>query len=252
MRRLPQAALVLALAAIASAAAATVWQTIDGEAASINGNTLTDNGWTYQLEYQSNGTKPALSTAQAYAGSSSLFMRISPDTDGQKERSEIRITQGTPFGSERWLSFALYIPTNFQAHPVDRWLMLAQVWQYSPASPPIALEFQPNTSNNLQLIVRNNDTGTSAPNIVKTGIAINKGAWNTVQLGFRLSTANTGFVSVYVNGQLVHTYNGKVGYIENQSYVTPKLGLYGSNSSALHEIWVDNVRYGSSRAETTP
>lgn len=240
------------LVATSTAALATLWQTMDAESASISGNTLSDNGWSFPLQYESNGAKPALSTTRAYAGSTSLYVRVAADTDSAKERSEIQVTTGTPFNQERWMAFAVYIPSNFQAHPVDRWLIVSQVWQSAPASPPIALEFKPNTSDKLQLLVRNDDTGTSAPNIVKNDIAVNKGAWNIIKIGFRLSTATTGFVKLYVNGVNVHNYNGKVGYTGSQGNVTPKIGLYGSNSTAMHELWFDNLRYASTQAEANP
>jgi hypothetical protein len=213
---------------------------------------LNDNGFSYPIGWESNGAKPAISTTRGRSGSNSIYFRINPDTNSAKERSELTVVSGTPFNQERWMSFAVFVPTDFQAHPVTRWLILSQVWQYAPASPPIALEFQPNTSDRLQLIVRNDDTGTSAPNVVKDQILLNKGAWNTVQIGFRLSTATTGFVKLIVNGQTIHTHNGKVGFTGDQSNVQPRIGLYGSASTAMHEVWIDDLKYASTQAEATP
>ena len=103
-----------------------------------------------------------------------------------------------PVGSERWYTFALYIPSDFLTTSDTKWLTFTQWKGLRGGSPPIALEIKRDhlrlggARSNAGLIPGNGDLG-----------PLSIGAWTTLTVGMSLSTDDeSGWVEVWRDGAL--------------------------------------------------
>lgn len=239
----------------------TINRYIDAENASISGTTLQDNGQSYSIVRESNGVQPDINSVWSYSGQKSLHFKILADTDGAKERSEIRVRDPIDFDlGMRWYGFAMRVTPDFynDATADDNYNIFTQLWQYSPASPPVALSFKPNTSNAYWLSVRSDDDGTvnlsTKDSRVYEGTFVLGGHSNTFVLGVRPDTnGSNGRVELWQAGQLKYVYTGKLGFSSGRQAFKWKVGLYRDNEIRnTQEIWFDEIRYGTDHLEVDP
>jgi hypothetical protein len=102
-----------------------------------------------------------------------------------------------PPGSERWFTFALYVPGDFQpATDPAMWLDLTQWKGRDGGSPPVAVEVLGShlrlggTRANAGALPGDGDLGPLTP-----------GAWTTLTVGIRFSAADDGWVEVLRDGR---------------------------------------------------
>ena len=240
---------------------AAIYRYIDAENASVSGTSLQDNSRSYPIVQESNGVTPDISSTWSYVGQKSVHFKIMADTDGAKERSEVKVIENVGFDlGMRWYGFAMRVAPDFynDATADDNYNIFTQLWQYSPASPPVALSFKPDTSNRYWLSVRSDADGTinrsTKDSAVYEGSFVLGGHSNTFVLGVKPDTNGTnGRVELWQAGELKYVYTGKLGFSTNRQAFNWKIGLYRDHQIRnTQEIWFDEVRYGTDRLEVDP
>lgn len=124
------------------------------------------------------------------------------------------------FDSAKYLGFAVKIPSAGFSAPVvnDTYtgVQIAQWWQGSPYSPPLALDMEGESNGMVtySLIVHNDTTlgnPSSIPVVLGSGtIAFN--SWNTFVIRTYMDYNGNGNIELWQNGNLLIDWTGAVGY----------------------------------------
>nr|WP_231134371.1 heparin lyase I family protein [Motilibacter deserti] len=162
-----------------------------------------------------------------------------------------------PVGAERWYTFSLYVPADFQAATDATWLTLTQWKGFRGSSPPLALEIK---RNNLRLGgARTNSL--KIPNDGNLG-AIARGSWTELTVGMRLSTdPMVGWVEVRRDGKpalartnvaTMDTYTAADGSVRPDPLYL-KQGIYRANTwPVTHVLYFGPVVVADRAPATTP
>jgi len=143
------------------------------------------------------------------------------------------------FDSAKYLGFAVKIPSaGFSApaaSPTSTGVQIAQWWQGSPYSPPLALDMEGESNGMVTyaLIVHNDATygnPSSIPVTLATGsIAFN--SWNTFVVKTYMDYSGSGNIELWQNGNLIVNWTGAVGYDPSTiPYNNPPEGTANPNS----------------------
>lgn len=239
---------------------------LDFENATVSGTshteTLTNNGKGYEIHLYGDGILPQLSTRRS-AGDIGLRCAIPASSIPGKDRSEIETKYNMPFERVRVCAFDVYFDALFPSGGTglneNNWLSFTQFWQYSPGMPIITLEVKHGSNLEYQLVVRNDDTGSevaTAPNPwpVRGYGSLSRGTWIRFALEVKISPNGGGYVKLYKNGNLEHTYTGKVGYstaVVARQNVDWRCGIYrtGGYNWPASTIWLDEIKYGDTLSE---
>ena len=88
---------------------------------------------------------------------------------------------------------------------------------------------------------------------IRPGTILPKGEWIDVVSNYKINPNQPdSFVKIWINGELVIDYNGKIGFDTNQGNGGHKIGLYGGSQNALRRMKIDEVRYGDSYVAVDP
>ena len=174
-----------ALAAVnlaASRAYATLFQDITANNATLDGsNDVVENGITYLTVYKpvpptSNVIGPWISTNGGFWSNDAFGYQLQPSPSGDTsstDKVDTRVSHaddssGLGFDAPKYLGFAVNIPqANFSPPTVaatgvgEAGVQIAQWWQGSPYSPPLALDIMPGETDgmvNYALMVHNDTT----------------------------------------------------------------------------------------------
>ena len=226
------------------------------QGADTNGNngywTLTDSGTNYKIATKNSVaegivTKPAISTAEHYEGSKSLRMFFYANTTGHTpgEKTLIDVCSDTNsfapvWGQKTAVSFAIKLPTNFQAPGSN--LMLCEWWNGSGGA-ALTLYIKPGTT---QWAV---DMCGNAGTYTITGNTLTRGSWYTFAIECKPAWNVNGVVSVWQNGTKVFSNSSHpIGFDPGTS--TRKfavcVGLYRPGCNTTAEAYFDKIKFGDS------
>lgn len=259
----------LGVVASAAPAHASVYRTIDLESASISGNYLYDNGWSFRLANQNSpdARKPVISTDRAHTGTRSLKFIVDPDTDGVKERTEAHVSEGISIAHVRYTSFWIFVRNDFQAFAPgsnSRELFM-QVWQGVDGPngwsgyPPFALYFKPGSNLQYEVVIKK-DGEEHAPsqNQIKYTDTLPKGQWVNFVVGWKADPIGTnGYIRIWRDGVEKYAYNGRWAYSPAVTTSTTFLyrhGLYGNPAQSItvpQVVYFDDITYGNSYSSVT-
>jgi hypothetical protein len=276
------------LAACAGRAHATLYTDLLGSSATIDSTTedVVQNGKAYLTVFKpvpptSNIHNPWISTNGGYTSNNSIAYEIDPSPSGDSsttDKVDTRISYGGDstalgFDSAKYLGFALNIPAaNFGAVTGDgsTGVQIAQWWQGSPYSPPLALDLTgvSNGKATFELIAHNDTTlgnPSSVPVTITTG-TIPFDAWNTFEIETVMDFNGSGEVALWENGVKLVDWTGAVGYDPSTiPYKNPPQGTANPNSSfdvffgpyrpiqnTEQVEQFDDVRWANTLADATP
>jgi hypothetical protein len=280
--------MLAALATAAPLARATLYTDLLGSSASINSTTedVVQNGKSYLTVFKpvpptSNIHNPWISTNGGYTSNNSISYEIDPSPSGDTsttDKVDTRISYGGDttalgFDSVKFLGFALNIPAaNFGAVVGDgsSGVQIAQWWQGSPYSPPLALDLTgvSNGKATFELIAHNDTTlgnPSSVPITITTG-TIPFDIWNTFEIETTMDFNGNGEVALWENGTKLVDWTGAVGYDPSTiPYKNPPQGTANPNQSfdvffgpyrpiqnTEQVEQFDDVRWANTLADATP
>lgn len=239
---------------------------LDFENATVSGTsnteTLTNNGKGYIIHKYGDAILPQLSTRHS-KGATGLRCSIPQNSIPGFDRSEIETKYNMPFNTVRLCAFDVYFDADFPSGGpgpnASNWLIFSQFWQYAPGMPIITLEVKHGSNLEYQLVVRNDDTGSvvsTAPNPwpVKGYGSLTRGVWIRFAFEVKISPGGGGYVKLYKDGNLEHTYTGKVGYstaVVARQNVDWRCGIYrtGAYNWPTTAVWFDEIKYGDTLSE---
>ncbi|MGZ9818818.1 heparin lyase I family protein [Peribacillus simplex] len=213
-------------------------QTLNFEDATVNKDSIFTNGQIYSIHSSTNSVW--LETKLSRKGSNSLAFQLHPG----ESRKELKVLD-IPNNTVKYIAFSVYFPLNYKV-PTD-WNLIAQWWQGSPASPPIAFEINSN-SNEFQLRILTRDGTSQNFNLVSHYIEnIEKDEWIDFIIKLRVNDNNdtNGLLKVWKNKNLIVDYSGRLGYSDLNDNTNFRIGLYRSPKiNTTVEAYYDEVLIG--------
>jgi hypothetical protein len=214
-----------------------------------------------------------LSSLESRLGASAISMTVVPnDTVANKNRSEFKIFNHDPLGSEIWYGWSIKIPSNFVDDPAGGFQIMGQfhdypdtingeTWSNYPGrSPTISFSYGTDGINTGMLFRYGCDTIQLNTSINKTTIDtafINKGEWNDFILHIQWALDSTGYVEAWHNGSYITHYNidsanykfyGPNMYNTIPTYL--KLGIYRDwGYMDTNSVHYDEIRIGGSMVD---
>jgi hypothetical protein len=183
-------------------------------------------------------------------------------------RSELAIYNCANYHTEVFYGFSFMVDTNYQDteyNLVCQWQDLpnylqGEDWNPSPvlhgSPPPVALVY---IDGKLELKMNDNPNVASETFLVGTEQAIQKGVWNDVVAQIYWSDDETGYVQVWLNGNLITPINGTDGKFYHRNLFNRtgnyfKFGQYRGKENTAHSntIYFDEVKVGTSYFEVAP
>jgi len=254
-------------------------------------NDVVENGTTYLTVYKptppsSNVIGPWISTNGGFASNDSFGYEIQPSLANENsttDKVDTRVSHaddsdGLGFDAPKYLGFAVNIPqAGFSAPTVastngtSTGVQIAQWWQGSPYSPPLALDIEPGETDgmvNYALLVHNDTTDgnpSSVPVTIGTG-TIPFDQWTTFVVMTDMDYSGDGQVELWQNGNLLVNWTGAVGYNPSTiPYKNPPEGTADPNSkfdvflgpyrpvqdTQQEEFW-DEARWADDYADAVP
>jgi hypothetical protein len=211
---------------------------IDLEMASIHSNTLFDNNKSYTIHESSENVW--LSSKHHRKGYQSIGFRLDP---GMSRRETI--VADIPNNTTKFVKFSVFFPSHYPI-PTD-WSLFAQWWQGAPASPAIAFELDPNSSDFKIRIVSRDGTVNNVKTRTHYNEKINKNQWIDFVVQFHVDDTggSNGLLRVWKNGILIVNYSGKLGYTDLNDKTSFRFGLYRSPSiQNTAEAFYDEIKLG--------
>ena len=275
------------LAACASRAHATLYTDLLASDSSISPSTedVIQNGTSYLTVFKptpptANVHDPAITTNGGYTSNDAFTYEIDPSpvvSATTVEKVDTRISYGDDatalsFDSVKYLGFALNIPSaNFGAvvGDGDSGVQIAQWWQGSPYSPPLALDLtgESNGKATFELIAHNDATGgnpSSVPVMILQG-TIPFDTWNTFEVETYMDYNGSGEVALWENGTKLVDWTGAVGYNPSTIPYNPPTGQPNPNqkfdvffgpyrpTQSTEQIEnFDDLRWANTLADATP
>ena len=187
---------------------------------------------------------PIISTNGGFASNDSFAYEIDPSVTGENsttDKVDTRVSYGDDasalqFDAVKYLGFVVNIPAaNFTAPTTTPGAQIAQWWQGSPYSPPLALDIIGETNGmvSYSLQVHNDATKgnpSSVPVTVGTG-TIPFDSWNTFVVMTDMDYNGNGQIKLWQNGTLLMNWTGAVGYDPSTiPYKNPPIGTANPNS----------------------
>lgn len=228
---------------------------------------LRENGATFFMPHQGQAGAPWLSDKVAMDGTRSLGLTIGPSAGGQtgNDRSEFTVAhqgdpQGLRLGQDRYLGFAIFFNQRDFPPPTAE-IIVCQIWQAygsTPTGPPAFVVMVPNARDlGFRLATRDDDSVRSHP-VPLDHAAFRRGSWNAVVLHVlpraTHDPAGPGLIEMWLNGRYLGGARRAWGYAGANSLdrFDVRVGLYANPEPVAHSVWVDRVRWGTSRAAVDP
>lgn len=210
-----------------------------------------------------------LSPVESRLGTSAINMTVAPDdTVAKKNRSEFKIFNHDPLGTEVWYGWSMKIPSDFIEETAGFQVMgqfhdypdtiNGETWaSYPGRSPTISFNYGSDGTNSKLLFKYGCDTIQLNTHINKTiidTILINKGEWNDFIFHIRWGLGSSGYVEAWHNGNHITPYNVDSGnykfYGPNRYNTVPtylKLGIYRNwGFTSTNSVHYDEIRIGNS------
>ncbi len=210
---------------------------------------------------------PWLSDKVAMDGTRSLGLTIGPSAPGQSgnDRSEFTVThqgdpQGLRLGQDRYLGFAMFFNSQDFPTPTAE-IIVCQVWQAyknTPTGPPAFIVMVPDAKDLSFRLATRNDDSTKSVEVPLTHAAFVRGSWNSVVLHVlpraKRDPAGPGVIEMWLNGIYLGGAKRAWGYAVPNSVdaFDVRVGLYANPEQVAHSLWVDRLRWGTSRAAVDP
>ena len=228
---------------------------------------LRENGTTFFMPHQGQAAAPWLSDKVAMDGTRSLGLSVGPSVAGQSsnDRSEFTVThqgdpQGLRLGQDRYLGFAI-IFNNRDFPPATAEIIVCQVWQAYrniPTGPPAFIVMIPNAKDLGFRLATRNDNSTKSVEVPLTHASFMRGRWNSVVVHVlpraAYDPAGPGLIELWLNGMYLGGARRAWGYAVPNSIdaFDVRVGLYANPEQTAHSLWVDRVRWGTSRDAVDP
>jgi hypothetical protein len=229
---------------------------------------------------------PWISTNGGYTSNDAFAYQInaSPETNGTYDSStdkvDTRVSYGDDssalkFDSPKYLGFAVNIPqANFSVAtataPSYSDVQIAQWWQGSPYSPPLALDItgESNGAVDYSLEVHNDTTlgNPSSSSVIVGNGTIDFDSWNTFVVMTDMDYNGDGQIELWQNGNLLMNWTGAVGY--NPSTIPYKnppegtedpnsqfdvfLGPYRPSQETEQQEQFDDIRWANDYSDAVP
>jgi len=250
----------------ATRAYATLYQNITANNATLDSNNdIVENGVTYLTVYKptppsDNVIGPWISTNGGFSSNDAFGYELQPslaNENSSTDKVDTRVSHaddssGLGFDAPKYLGFAVNIPQAGFSPPTvastggtSTGVQIAQWWQGSPYSPPLALDIEPGETNgmvNYSLLVHNDTTGgnpSSVPVIIGSG-TIAFDTWNTFVVMTDMDYNGAGQVELWQNGTLLMNWTGAVGYNPSTIPYNPPTGL--SNPNQKFDVFLGPYR----------
>ncbi len=203
---------------------------------------LTEGDYTYSNGIEGTGQVPELVSSPVYAGQYALRFDVLPSVQ-EKDRTEYGYYKWLPFGTVHYTSFAMYVPSDV-AIP-ESWHIFYQWWQFSPASPPMSLDFMNN--GNYSLVLRNDED--SYEQIYTAPLP--RDVWIKFIFEYRFGLEGSGYVKLWVDGDEKLDYTGTIGWYSSEGLYTlnEKFGIYRGGTQLPSTVYFDEIRTSLSRSD---
>lgn len=227
---------------------------------------LHENGEVFFMPHQGQAAAPRLSDKVAMDGARSLGLTIGPSAAGQSanDRSEFTVShqgdpQGMRLGRDRYLGFAIFFNGDFP--PPTAEIIVCQVWQAyrnTPTGPPAFIVMVPGDKDLRFRLATRNDDSVRSLEVPLTRAAFVRDQWNSVVLHVLPRAKNDpsgpGWIEMWLNGNYIGGAMRSWGYAAANSLdrFDVRIGLYANPEPVAHSVWVDSVRWGTSRAAVDP
>ncbi len=209
---------------------------------STTGNYLNDNGLEYFLYSGSDGEEPEINFENSNSGNKSIRCRINPNTDSEKERSEIVTSlrhepYALKFGETKYygqaFTFDEETPNNTNHFVL---MQMVQVFDHSPRPVPFVIWCKVMDGNIFLRAEVADSEGVQHHPFDMTWIDIGpKSNWHNIVLKARPSRADIegilGEIGVWVNGTLEGQMNLFWGYEDGPDEWRLSSGIYHPNST---------------------
>jgi hypothetical protein len=166
---------------------------------------------------------------------------------GSENRSELILADRKeiiemPPGTERWYSFAINVCAMVYGHPGAHNVIM-QLKSSNEGSPRVSLGLWDYQGK------RGLWTEGPAMDGNRFLAPLSESAWHDVTVHFKVTTGNTGFYEVYLDGKLVDSRDDITVLREGATSAYIKTGLYrnGDEIPGLSEIRVDSAKLGTTR-----
>jgi hypothetical protein len=234
-------------------------------------------------------------TEKSYSGKLALGFRVNrehrPAGANEKSKFEINISRHDDdrlnqiFGGqyilddsrERFLGFAFRMDETYE-QPV-RWLLHMQIWQCcsNGTQPPLTFQALPQASADNEtihfILLKRTDANLRNPPRSDNGerlrfedgkdfVALKKGQWYRLVFGLKPkpqadSDANTGILSLWINGQPVLKHLGPWGYTPRASEdivnaYAVKVGVYRAAQDTMQQFAIDAIRWATTFEAADP
>lgn len=194
---------------------------INAETAKINTSAnpvALEDGDSFNLELEGSFSYPWLTAGNPYKGTKAIAMRLYPNIDGGKDRSELTVVHDGDsyeyhFGQVRYFGFAMMLNDSASDYPLNEWVHFAQFWQANAGSigVPVVASLVPYTDPVQWRVVANDDLGGY---FVVQPRPITRGVWHTFVFKVWANHNNmdgTGQVAVWHDGIQVGNVQRDVG-----------------------------------------
>jgi hypothetical protein len=251
--------------------ASTLFYSARFDSAVINEeHSLTEGQVTFPFAQNGSWNNPVLFAAGSYSGlslnNSVPATTTSPAPDGKTtDRSEYHWVESSDVNSpqfnqdEKYFGFNFKIVSAGSQPPVNGGVICVQFWQGSPLAPPVWMDVKaPNAQGQWpnRIWMQNDQTGqmTGDPSIKVYGGTIVADTWYRYVIGVEPGYNNNGRIDCWINGQLVASYTGNVGYLpQSLGGVTGALngmmvkgGVYRSRINPPFSDAFDNIAFSDS------
>lgn len=226
-----------------------------------------ENGTLFNAPRQGQAEMPYLTTEVAMDGSRSLRLTIGPSARNQIEndRSEFTVVHQNDdntlrLGQDRYLGFGIYFSDQNFSRPSGE-LIVCQIWQsYKkiPTGPPAFIAMNREGDDLSFRLATRSDASTKSQPVTLGRAAFVRGAWNSVVLHLVPRSINDpkgpGLIEMWLNGSYLGGSERPWGYSSANSIdaFDVRVGLYANPDPTAHTVWVDRIRWGTSKDVVDP
>lgn len=223
----------------------------------------------YRIDIENGAWLPTRYRGIARSGGSSIKFQVPSESNGisnaayLENRVEMRMASGVPLVADHWARFSILLQDNFPGP--DAWFVFFQIWQRNAGNPvaDFALSTEPNPR--LKIEIRNDEYPIGSGVTVYTdNESMRRGLWHDFVVHVRGGVSNNAVMQVWRRidaagcfSRIVDVAGLNIGktryppYTQAQTIaledmvVYPKVGIYRGGSTLNHQVWFDEIGYGS-------
>ncbi|PRE86562.1 heparin lyase I family protein [Burkholderia multivorans] len=225
------------------------------------------DGQTFNMPYQGQAAVPQVSDKASKIGGRSLKLTIGPSAPGQttNDRSEFTLVhQGDPLalrlGEERYMGFSIFFDKDSFPPPKGE-IIISQIWQpfkEEKAGPAAFIVMIPEKDDLSFALATRDDRSEKSTKVNLGHPRFLRNQWNSVVLHVLPRAINDpdgpGLIEMWLNGVYLGGSKRTWGHASLNFLNTfdVRVGLYGNPQPVAHTIWIDQLRWGTSREAVTP